>query len=375
MVRREARDPSHALRTSFRFWIEKPAEQMNAFPAKSLSDSRKSAMQNPKWLGLSVIVFVLLVVAAGVQAKQPKKIPRIGYLSSFDAASESARSEAIRLALRDLGYIEGRNIAIEYRYSEGKVDRLPELAAEVVRLGVNVIVAAGGVSLIRAAKNATKTIPIVMTGIGGDPVEAGLVESLARPGANVTGTTNLTRELAGKRLELLKEAVPKAAGIAVLYESGIPGNLRELEEVLPVAARALALTIRPWGGRNADDFDKIFVELSRERPDGVYVTTSPLMTANLKRTVNFALKSRLPSVGSNRDYVDAGGLMSYDADAADGYRRVATYVDKILKGAKPAELPVEQPTKFELIINLKTAKQIGATIPQRVLSRADRVIK
>ena len=348
---------------------------MNAFPAKSLSNSRKSAMQNPKWLGLSVIVFVLLVVAAGVQAQQPKKIPRIGYLSSFDAASESARSEAIRLALRDLGYIEGRNIAIEYRYSEVKVDRLPELAAEVVRLGVNVIVAAGGVSLIRAAKNATKTIPIVMTGIGGDPVEAGLVESLARPGANVTGTTNLTRELAGKRLELLKEAVPKAAGIAVLYESGIPGNLRELEEVLPVAARALALTIRPWGGRNADDFDKIFVELSRERPDGVYVTTSPLMTANLKRTVNFALKSRLPSVGSNRDYVDAGGLMSYDADAADGYRRVATYVDKILKGAKPAELPVEQPTKFELIINLKTAKQIGATIPQRVLSRADRVIK
>jgi putative tryptophan/tyrosine transport system substrate-binding protein len=325
---------------------------------------------------LSILcVVVLLAVAVIAEGQQPKKVPRIGYLSSFDAASESTRFEAIRLRLRELGYIEGQNIAIEYRYSEGKIDRLPELAAELVRLKVAVIVAAGGVSLIRAAKNATKTIPIVMAGIGGDPVETGLVESLAHPGGNVTGITNLTRELGGKRLELLKEAVPKVTSVAVLYESGIPGNLRELKEVLPDAARALALTVQSWGGRNAEEFDKIFVALSRERPDGLYVTTSPLMTANLKRTVNFALKSRLPSVGSNREYVDAGGVMSYDADPADGYRRAAVYVDKILKGAKPANLPVEQPKKFEFIINLTAAKQIGLTIPPNVLARADRVIK
>ena len=318
---------------------------------------------------------LLLAPRSAVDAQQAKKVSRIGYLSSFDAGSEFSRSEAIRLRLLELGYVEGQNIGIEYRYSEGKINRLPELAAELVRLKVDVIVAAGGVSLIRAAKNATETIPIVMTGTGGDPVEAGLVESLARPGGNVTGITNLTREIGGKRLELLKEAVPKVLSVAVIYESGIPGSLRELKEVLPVAARSLALRVQYWGGRNAEDFDKIFVTLSRERPDGLYVTTSPLMTADLKRTINFASKSRLPSVGSNREYVEAGGFMSYDADPADGYRRAATYVDRLLKGAKPADLPVEQPTKFELIVNLKTAKQIGLTIPSSVLARADKVIK
>ena len=323
-------------------------------------------------LALSAMLFALCFSA---EAQQPAKVSRIGYLSVLDPARESARAEAIRLALRALGYIEGQNIAIEYRYAEGKIDRYSELAAELVRLKVDIIVAAAGDSQILAAKNATKSIPIVMVGLGGDPIEAGLVESLARPGGNVTGITNLTRELGGKRLELLKEAVPKVASVAVLYESNIPGNLRELKEVLPVAARALALTVRSWGGRNADDFDKIFVALSRERPDGLYVTTSPLMTANLKRTVNFALESRLPSAGSNREYVDTGGLMSYDADLMDSYRRVAYYVDRVLKGAKPASLPVEQPKKFELVINLKTAKQIGVTIPASVLARADKVIK
>ena len=210
--------------------------------------------------------------------------------------------------------------------------------------------------MIRSAMNATKTIPLVMTGGGIDPIEAGIVESLARPGGNVTGITNLTRELGGKRLELLKEAVPTVVHIAVLHESANPGSLRELKDVLPVAER-------------------IFAALSKDRPDGLYVTTSPLMTANLKRTVGFALKSRLPSVGSNIQYVEAGGLMSYDADPADSYRRVAWYLDKILKGAKPADLPIEQPTKFELVINLKTATQIGVTIPPNVLARADRVIR
>ena len=339
------------------------------------SDNPKPEIKNLKGLGLSVIAFVLAICGDVAQAQQQTKIHRIGYLSSFDQASESSRSEAIRLRLHQLGYIEGQNIATEYRYSEGKVDRLPQLAAELVRLKVNVIVAAGGVSLIRAAKNATEAIPIVMTGTGGDPVEAGLIESLARPGGNVTGITNLTRELAGKRLELLKEAVPDVVIVGVIYESDIPGSRRELKEVLPVAARSLALRVQYWGTRNADDFDKIFVALSKERPDGLYVTTSPLMTANLKRTINFASQSRLPTVGSNREYVDAGGFMSYDADPSDGYRRAATYVDKILKGVKPANLPVEQPTKFELVINLKTAKQIGLTIPAAVLARAAKVIK
>ena len=244
-----------------------------------------------------------------------------------------------------------------------------------MRLKVDIIVVAGGDTTIRAAKNATKTIPIVMTGGGIDPVEAGLVESLARPGGNVTGITNLTRELGGKRLELLKEAVPKLARVAVLYDPATPASVREVKEVLPVAARALGLTIQPWEVRDADDFEKVFAALNKERPDGLYVPGGPLMSANEKRIVGFALKSRLPSMYSSREAVDAGGLMSYGADLADSYRRVAYYVDRILKGAKPADLPVEQPTKFELVINLKTAKQIGLTIPPEVLARADKVIK
>jgi putative ABC transport system substrate-binding protein len=309
------------------------------------------------------------------EAQQPKKVPRIGYLSSADPASESARSEPFRLALRELGYIDGQNISTEYRYSEGKNDRLPELAAELVSLKVDIIVA-GGVPLVRAAMNATKTIPIVMLGQGSDPVEAGLVDSLARPGGNVTGLTNLGRELGGKRLELLKEAVPKVARVAVLYEPAV-GSVREVKEILPVAARALGLTIRFWEVRASDDFDRVFAALNKQRPDGLYVLPGggPLMFANGKRIAGFALKSRLPSVYTIREAVDAGGLMYYGADIADSYRRVAYYVDRILKGAKPAELPVEQPTKFELVINLKTAKQIGLTIPPEVLARASRLIK
>ena len=214
---------------------------------------------------------MLLALPFPARAQQPKKVPRIGYLSTVDAASESARAEAIRLALRERGYIEGQNIAIEYRYAEGKLDRFPELAAELVRLKVDIIVVAGGDRLIRAAKNATKTIPIVMMGGGSDPVEAGLIESLARPGGNVTGITNLNRELGGKRLELLKEAVPKLARVAVLYDPAVPASVLEVKEVLPVAARALKLTIQPWEVRAADDFDKVFAALNKQRPDGLYV--------------------------------------------------------------------------------------------------------
>jgi putative ABC transport system substrate-binding protein len=245
-----------------------------------------------------------------------------------------------------------------------------------VRLKADIIVVAGADRWIRAAKNATKTIPIVMTGGGADPVEASLIESLARPGGNVTGMTNLTAQLGGKRLELFKEAVPKLARVAVLYNSANPGPVFEVKEHLPVAARALKLTIQPWEVRAADDFDRVFAAMGKQRADGLYVVgAGQVLLTNHKRTAGFALKSRLPSVYGNRGGIDAGGLMYYGADQADSYRRVATYVDKILKGAKPADLPVEQPTKFELVINLKTAKQIGLTIPQSMLYRADKVIK
>jgi putative tryptophan/tyrosine transport system substrate-binding protein len=322
-----------------------------------------------------LLLTVLLFTISLAEAQQPKKIPRIGYLSAGDPASESPRSEVIRLALRELGYVEGQNIAIEYRYSHGKNDRASDLAAELVRLRVDVIVVAGGDPWIRAAKNATKTIPIVMVGVGADPVEAGLVESLARPGGNVTGITNLGPELGGKRLELLKEAVPKLARVAVLYDPASPGTAREMQELLPVAARALGLTVQAWDVRAADGFEKVFAALSKERPDGLYVLAGPLVRANGKRIADFALKSRLPSMYAIRESVDAGGLLYYGADVADSYRRVAYYVDRILKGAKPADLPVEQPTKFEFVINLKTAKQIGLTIPPNVLARADKVIR
>src|SRR5215831_3964423 len=319
----------------------------------------------------------LLSTASFVEAQQPTKVPRIGYLASADPTRDSTRAEGIRQGLRELGYIEGQNITIEYRYAEGKVDQFSALAAELVRLKVDVIVVAGGNRLVLAAKNATKTIPIVMTGGGTDPIEAGLVEGLARPGGNVTGLTNLAGELGGKRLELLKEAVPKVARVAVLYEpASAPANVNDVKEVLPVAARALRLTIQPWEVRAAGDFDKVFAAIGKQRPDGLYVTgAGALINTNVKRTVGFALKSRLPSMYSNRQFVEAGGLMSYGADLAESYRRVAYYVDRILKGAKPAELPVEQPTKFELVINLKTAKQIGVIIPQSMLYRADKVIK
>jgi putative tryptophan/tyrosine transport system substrate-binding protein len=323
-----------------------------------------------------LITMILLAVAVTAEAQQPKKIPRIGYLSNTDPASESTRSEAFRAGLRALGYIEGQNIATEYRYTEGKPDRLPALAAELVRLKVDVIVVAGGPVWVRAAKNATKTIPIVMMGQGTDPVKAGFIESLARPGGNVTGMTNLARELGGKRLELFKEAVPKLSRVAVLYDPANPPSLHEVKELLPADARSLKLTIQPWEIRAVDDFDKVFAALNKQRPDGLYVPGGgPVITANQKRIVGFALKSRLPSMYAIKEYVDAGALMSYGADLADSYRRVAYFVDRILKGAKPADLPVEQPTKFELVINLKTAKQIDLTIPPEVLARANRLIK
>jgi putative ABC transport system substrate-binding protein len=316
----------------------------------------------------------LVAISTFAAAQQPKKTFRIGYLAPGDASSDSTRFESIRLALRELGYIEGQNIAIEYRYAEGKFDRAAELAADLVRLRVDIIVVSGGARLIQRAKNVTKNIPIVMMGQGIDPVKAGFVESLARPGGNVTGLTNLTTELGGKRLELLKEAVPRLARVAVIHEPGVPNHVLHLKEV-QTAARPMGLTVRSWEVRGADDFDRVFAALNKQRPDGLYVPPGPLFTTNRNRIADFALQSRLPSMWGNREFVDAGGLMSYGTDIADSYRRVAIYVDKILKGANPADLPIEQPTKFELVINLKAAKQIGLTIPPNVLARADRVIR
>jgi putative ABC transport system substrate-binding protein len=316
-----------------------------------------------------------LTTASLAEAQQAKNIPRIGYLSSADTARDIARYEAIRLGLRERGYIEGQNIASEYRYAEGKLDRFSEFAAELVRLKVDIIVVAGGDRFVRAVKNATKTIPIVMTGGGADPVEAGLIESLARPGSNVTGITLLDNELGGKRLDLLKEAVPKLARVAVLYDPAVPVGRFQVKEVLPDAARALRLTFQPWEVRDADGFEKVFAAPNKQRPNGLYVLASPLMFLNQKRITGLAIKSRLPSVRGSGGWIEDGGFMSYQADQLESYRRVAYYIDRILKGTKPAELPVERPMKFNLMFNLITAKQIGITIPQSILYRADKVIR
>ena len=266
---------------------------------------------------VGIIALVITFAIGGVEARaqQPKKVPRIGYLSATDAASESIRSEAFRAALRELGYIEGQSIVIESRYAEAKRDRYPDLAVELVRLKVDIIVVAGGDGPIRAVKNVTKTVPIVMTGLGPDPVEAGFIDTLARPGGNITGLTNLNRELGGKQLELLKEAVPKVARVTVLYDQANRPSVIEVKEVLPVAARALGLTIQPWEVRRADGFEKVFAALNKQRPDALYVGGGSLMAANRKRIASFALKSRLPSLFTNKEAVDAGGLMSYGADS------------------------------------------------------------
>jgi putative ABC transport system substrate-binding protein len=315
-----------------------------------------------------------LALGIPAAAQQPKKVFRIGYLSTLSLASDQ-RAEPFRVALRERGYIEGQNITLEYRYAAGKWDQLPELAVDLVRLKVDIIVVSGGNPAIRAAINATKSIPIVMMGQGFDPVRSGFIDSLAHPGGNLTGYTNFSRELGGKRLELLKEAVPKLARVAILYDPASGGAAREVKEDLAAAARALKLIVQPREVSDVRGLEKEFAALPKERPDGLYmIITGDWMNANLKRIADLALKSRLPSVG-NTPWVYAGGLMSYAAVAADGHRRVAYFVDRILKGTKPGDLPVAQPMKFEFVINLKTAKQIGVTIQPEVLARATRLIK
>jgi putative ABC transport system substrate-binding protein len=308
-------------------------------------------------------------------AQQLKKTPRIGLLLSGFPSGAARRIQAFQQGLRELGYVEGKNMVIEYRYAEGKRERFLELATELVRAKVDVIVVAGGDLVVQAAVDATETIPIVMSGGGADPVKAGFVQSLARPGRNVTGITLLVIELAGKRLELLKETVPKINRVAALYDPTTPASVVDVKEILPAAARPLSLVIQPLETRGAEEIQRKFNAQTKERPDALYVSTSALLNTNQKRIASFGLKNRLPSIFGRREYVENGGLMYYGADVSDSYRRVAWYVDRIVKGAKPADLPVEQPSKFELVVNLKTAKQIGITIPPNVLARADRVIR
>ena len=343
----------------------------------SFSDNRKSksgpADKNRKWLGLSVIVFVLVVAGAGAEAQQPTKDPRIGYLTGASLSANSARHEAFRQGLRELGYVEGKNIVIDWRSAEGKPDRLPALAADLVRLKVDIIVT-GGSSPTRAAKEATTTIPIVMAQ-DGDPVGNRFVGSLARPGGNITGLSALAPELGGKRLELLKEIVPKLSRVAVLGTSMNPGNAQELREV-DLAAKAFGVKLQYLDVLSPNDIETAFRAATKGRAEAVLIIVAGAVASG-RRTeiVELAVKNRLPAIYGNSLFVDAGGLITYSASITDLDRRAATYVDKILKGRKPADLPVEQPMKFEFIINLKAAKQIGLTIPPNVLSRADKVIK
>jgi putative ABC transport system substrate-binding protein len=316
---------------------------------------------------------VLLALCSLADAQQPAKIPRIGYLSGGFLSSESARTEAFRQGLRELGYMEGKNISIEYRFAEGKPDRLTEIAAELVGLKVDSIVTAGS-TVTRAAREATSMIPIVMTNEG-DPVGTGFVASLARPGGNITGLSTLAPELGGKRLELLKEIIPQLSRVAVFGTSTLPENAQRLKEV-ELAAKAFGVKLQYLDVLGPKDIETTFRAAVKGRADAMlWQVAGGVANAHRTQILELAVKSRLPAIYHNSAYVDAGGLMTYSPSATDLDRRAATYVDKILKGAKPADLAVEQPTKFELVINLKTAKQIGVTIPQKVLARADRVIR
>jgi putative tryptophan/tyrosine transport system substrate-binding protein len=320
-------------------------------------------------LAVCALLFALSVSA---EAQQTTKVPRIGYLTGASPSSMSARTEAFRQGLRELGYMEGKNIVIEYRYAEEKLDRLPALAAELVRLKVDVIVS-GGPGATRPAKEATNTIPVVMT-FDNDPVGNGFVGSLARPGSNITGLATLAPELSGKQLELLKEIVPKLSRVAVLGSSTNPGYAQALKET-GLAAGALAVKLQYLDVREPRDIESAFRAAGKGRAEAVLVLGNPVLASQRTQFANLAVKTRLPAIYWRSDIVESGGLMSYGVSFSDLDRRAATYVDKILKGAKPADLPVEQPTKFELVINLKAAKQIGLTIPPNVLARADRVIR
>ena len=317
----------------------------------------------------SLVAAMLLMVGLSTEAQQAGKVPRIGVL--FIGGRNQPHLEAFKQGLRERGYTEGKNIALEYRYAEGKEDRLPELAAELVRLKVDVIVVTADVSA-QAAQQVTKTIPIVVT--TGDPVTWGLAASLAKPGGNVTGLSVLLADLSGKRVEILRETFPKLTRLATLWNPTERVATPVFKET-SAAAQALSLQLHSFEVQTPQDIEKAFVEMPKVRPNALLVILSPLVTLHSKRIVELALKQHLPGMYPTRQFAEEGGLMAYGPLIGDLYRRAATYVDKILKGAKPADLPVEQPMTFEFIVNLKAAKQIGVTIPPNVLARADRVIK
>ncbi len=335
----------------------------------SQSDNRKSKIQNLKWAGFFAILVLLVGCVGMAEAQQAGKIPRIGFQS---AIAPPGPGEPFRQGLRQLGYVEGQNIIIEWRFAEGDLDRVRRYVAELVRLKVDVIVT-GGPTDTRVAKEATATIPIVMV-FDNDPVGNGFVASLARPGGNITGFSTLAPEISGKRLELLREIVPRLSRVAVLGASTEPGNAQALKET-ELAARALGVQLEYLELRDPKDIETVFRAASKARADAVLMLSSPVFTSQRIQLADLAVRNRLPAIYPRREFVEDGGLIAYGVSITDLARRAATYVDKILKGAKPAELPVEQPMKFELVINLKAAKQIGLTVPPNVLARADKVIK
>jgi putative ABC transport system substrate-binding protein len=330
-------------------------------------------MMNSNFL-FSLLATLLLTSVSLAAAQQPTRIPRIGVLYSGLSGTAAPQLDGLKQGLRELGYAEGKNITIEYRYAEGKLDRLPNLAAELVRLNPKVIVAAGGTPTIVAAKNATHTIPIVFPTVG-DPVAMGFVASLARPGGNITGLTIRNPELGGKRLELLKEVVPRARRVAVLVQEANAAHALDLKEMQPLGS-AMGLELHQITVQSPNDLESAFSKMTGTvGATALFLQAAVLFFDNRKRIADLAIRSRLPAIYDTREVAEAGVLISYGSDRFDLARRAAVYVDKILKGAKPSELPVEQPTKFELVINLKTAKQIGLTIPPNVLARANKVIK
>jgi putative tryptophan/tyrosine transport system substrate-binding protein len=319
-----------------------------------------------------LVLGLFLTAADAADAQAVSKLPRLGLLTWVAPPSSSSAPTLFDEGLRQLGYVEGRNITVERRYANGDIARLPDLARDLTRHAPDVILAQSYPGAV-AAKHATSTIPIVIMGAG-DPVATGLVKSFAHPGGNITGVSALETELSGKRIELLKEAFPKVRSVAVLWNAADLGMTHKFGE-LQRAAQAFGMAVFASGIREPQDFETVFTDIERKRPDGLFVITDPLAEFNRKQIVELATRRRIPAMYENSPYVDAGGLMAYGPTTRENFRRALQHVDRILKGANPASLPVEQPTKFELVVNLKTAKQIGLTIPPNVLARADRVIK
>jgi putative ABC transport system substrate-binding protein len=349
-------------------WLEFFSENLKS---KTCAEPRRS-IENPKWWGIFTIAFAFAFGAVEARAQQPAKIPRIGYLSGASLSDLVGRIEGFRQGLRELGYVEGKNIVIEWREAKGNFDRVRELADELVRLKMDVIVSPGP-AVTRRLKEATSTIPIVMAQ-DTDPIGTGFIESLAKPGGNITGLAALAPEMSGKQLEILKEIIPKLSRVAVVGNSSVPGDAQALRETV-LAAGSYEIYLRYLDLRDANEIDAVFRAAAKGRADAVLMLGNPTLNAHRQQIVDQAVKQRLPTAYTRPEYIEAGGMIYYGTNYNDLFRRAAGYVDRILKGVKPSDLPVEQPTKFELIVNLKAAKQIRLIIPNKVLAKADRVIR